>query len=333
MMIKEKVVVGFSGGVDSAMCALILSEDYEVIPLFLDNGIGDGLKDAQKGAEALGLTLNVWDMKKELEEKVCKPFADAYLNGETPNPCILCNPNVKFRSICDFADSVGAKFIATGHYARVIDGKLYKALSSNDQSYMLCRLLKSQVERLILPLGSFEKPNLRKLAASHGLEVATKPDSMDICFIPDGDHAKWIENRGDAPSAGDVIFEGKVIAQHKGIHHYTVGQRRGLGFAAGRRVYVSEIRKDTNELVLSDADVLYVSEITAHSMNWLCDMPTEFDCDVKIRHSKISYRAKVTVLENDEIKITFYEPVRSPTRGQSAVLYLDDLVLGGAFIV
>ena len=248
---SEMVILGFSGGVDSACAAALLRrEGYDVRGLYLETGSGEA-EAARRCAGAMGLPLEVVDARAELEEHVCRPFAEAYRRGETPSPCVLCNPAVKLRLLCDHADALGAKYIATGHYARAEGGALYMGRPENDQSYMLCRILPEQLSRLLLPLGGMIKTETRALAASLGLPVAQKPDSMELCFVPGGDYAAWLKQRGDAPEPGDIIYNGKAVARHGGIHRFTLGQRRGLGYAAGKRVYVSEIRPDTGEVVLA----------------------------------------------------------------------------------
>ena len=221
-----KVVLGLSGGVDSAVAARLLQRaGYEVFGLYLDTGSDAARADAIATAEYLSVPLTVRDVRGELEEKVCRPFTESYLRGETPNPCILCNPSVKFKSLIDCADRLGAPFVATGHYARARDGMLFKGMPANDQSYMLCRLRRDQVERMLLPLGEYEKKQVRALAGEFGIPVAHKPDSMEICFIPDKDYIGWIGRRADLPGPGDVTLDGEVVARHEGYPRYTVGQR------------------------------------------------------------------------------------------------------------
>lgn len=330
----DKIVVGFSGGVDSAVSAALLrGQGYDVRCLYLMTCGTAGAEEARAAADAMGLPIAVADARAALEDAVCRPFAAAYQRGETPNPCILCNPAVKFRFLTEYADAVGAPFIATGHYARSEGGALYKGMPENDQSYMLCRVTREQLGRLVLPLGKFKKTEVRAIAASLGLPAAHKPDSMEICFIPNGDHAAWIEARGEAPPPGNLTYNGAVVGRHHGIHHYTLGQRRGLGFAAGSRVYVSEICPDTNEVVLADGDGLFVSSLAARDMNWLTDPPAApFACSVRIRHSKAYFPATAEIAGNGRITVAFPEPVRAPTRGQSAVLYDGGRLLGGGFI-
>ncbi len=332
-LILEKIVIGFSGGVDSSVSAALLMErGYEVHGVYLNTGAGEA-ELARATAAAMGIGFEVIDAHDALEQSVCRPFAESYLRGETPNPCVLCNPSVKFRLLCEAADEIAAEHVATGHYARVENGALYKGELSNDQSYMLCRILPEQLKRLVLPLGSFEKHEVRAIAERLGLASAKKPDSMEICFIPDGDHAAWIESRGEAPGPGNLIYNGKVVATHGGIHRYTLGQRRGLGFAAGRRIYVSEIRPETNEVVLSDGDGLFARSLKARDMRWLAAIPDgDFPCSVRVRHSRTVYPAIAHVCAGGVVELSFPEPVRAPTPGQAAAIYKDEQVLGGGMI-
>lgn len=330
----KKVVLGFSGGVDSAVCAVLLkNQGYEVHGLYLDNADENALTDAVKTAEFIGIPLEVRDVKAELEEKVCKPFTDCYLRGETPNPCIICNPTLKFKNLIDESDRLGAEYIATGHYARCENGALFKGRPSNDQSYMLCRLKREQVERLILPLGTFEKVEVRKKAEEFDLPVAHKGDSMEICFIPDKNYIGWLEKRENMPGAGDFVFHGEVIGKHEGIHRYTVGQRRP-GLFNERKLYISRIDAANNTVELALWEELFKREVRARDFNWLIDTPTEpVRANVRVRHTKWENPPCTAYVEDDSVKIICDEPVRAPAAGQSAVLYDGDRVLGGGFIV
>ena len=227
----EKVVLGLSGGVDSAVAARLLQRDgYAVHGVYLDIGTESEREDAVRTAEFLGVSLEILDIREELEACVCKPFAESYLRGETPNPCIACNPSVKFRGLCAAADRLGAKYVATGHYARTENGSLYMGRTENDQSYMLCRLYREQAERLLLPLGNYIKSEVRALAEEFGIPVAHKPDSMEICFIRDKDYIGWLSRRGAVPCKGSfVLDDGTVIGQHEGIHTIRWGSV-GRGF-------------------------------------------------------------------------------------------------------
>ena len=329
------IVLGLSGGVDSAVCAALLKKQgHTVTGLYLENGISDaGARDAAAVADRLGISLDVLDIRRELEALVCAPFDAAYRAGETPNPCILCNPTVKFKALLDHADKVGAEFVATGHYARTKDGALYKGHPSNDQSYMLCRLTREQVSRLLLPLGEFEKSAVRALAEDFGIPVAKKPDSMEICFIPDKDYAGWLSRRAPLPGSGDFVLEGEVIGQHEGICRYTVGQRRP-GLVNERKVYISRIDAKTNTIHLAYWDDLFQTRVTARDFNWLIEEPiSPIRASVRVRHTKWENPPCTARVAGDRVLIECDEPVRAPAPGQSAVLYDGERVLGGGFII
>lgn len=329
----KKVVLGFSGGVDSAVCSVLLKrQGYEVHGLYLDNTDENALSDAVKTAEFVGIPLEVRDVRAELEEKVCRPFTACYLRGETPNPCILCNPSMKFRNLIEEADRIGAENIATGHYARCENGILYKGRPSNDQSYMLCRLKREQISRLVLPLGSFEKTETRRMAEEFDLPVAHKGDSMEICFIPDKNYIGWLAQRAKMPPEGDFIFHGEVVGRHEGIYRYTVGQRRP-GLFDGRKLYISRIDAVRNTVELALWEELFKTEVTAHDFNWMIDVPSApVRANVRVRHTKWENPPCIARIEGDRVKITCDEPVRAPAAGQSAVLYDGERVLGGGFI-
>lgn len=330
---SNAVVLGFSGGVDSACAAEMLRRrGFDVRCLYLETGSGEA-EAARACAKAMGLPLEVIDARAELEKYVCRPFAEAYKRGETPSPCVLCNPEVKLRLLCEYADSLGVEHIATGHYARAEGGALFMGRPENDQSYMLCRILPDQLRRLLLPLGGMAKTETRELAASLGLPAAQKPDSMELCFVPDGDYAAWLEQRGDAPGPGDIIYNGAAVARHGGIHRFTLGQRRGLGYAAGKRVYVSEIRPGSGEVVLADGDGLFSDEVAVRDMRWLVPEPeAPFDCQVRVRHSRTLAPARAYPEAGGRLRLVPESPLRAPTPGQAAALYLDGRVLGGGFV-
>ena len=329
-----KVVLGFSGGVDSSVCAVLLKQQgLDVYGLYMDNADEKARDEAVSSAEAIGIPLEIADVKAELEEKVCRPFTDCYMRGETPNPCIICNPCVKFRNLLSAADRLGAEYIATGHYARAENGALYKGMPSNDQSYMLCRLKKEQLDRLILPLGCFEKAHVRELAEQFGLPSARKPDSMEICFIPGKDYIKWLSGRTELPPPGNFIFHGEIVGRHEGIHRYTVGQRRS-GLIDGRKVYISRIDAGKNEIELALWEELFKTEVRAVNFSWLTDKPSgPIRANVRVRHTKWENPPCTVYTEGDSVRIICDEPVRAPAAGQSAVLYSGDRVLGGGFIV
>lgn len=330
----SKIVLGFSGGVDSAVSTMLLKKTgHEVYGLYMDNADEAARQCAIEAAEFIGVPLTVLDVKAELERNVCRPFTEAYLRGETPNPCIICNPSTKFKNLLAEADRIGAELVATGHYARTENGRLMKGMPANDQSYMLCRLSREQVRRAVFPLGGFEKTQVRALAEEFGLPVAHKPDSMEICFIPDKDYIGWISRRAELPPPGDFIFRGEVVGRHEGIHRYTVGQRRP-GLVDGRKVYISRISAADNTIELALWEDLFKTEVRARDFNWLIDRPAEpIRANVRVRHTKWEMPPCTVYPEADGVRIICDEPVRAPAVGQSAVLYDGDYVLGGGFII
>lgn len=329
-----KLVLGFSGGVDSALSAeLLKARGFQVCGLYLDNADAASRQAAESAALQRGIPLRVLDVKKELERLVCRPFGEAYMQGETPNPCIICNPLLKFKSLIDYADEIGAEFVATGHYARAEAGAIYKGMPANDQSYMLCRLLPSQARRIIFPLGGYEKSQVRAMAAELELPAAARPDSMEICFIPDKDYVSWLSRRGLCPPPGDFVFHGAKLGRHEGIHRYTVGQRRP-GLFEGRKLYISRIDPAANSIELALWEELFKTRVIARDFNWLAEPPSgPFRANVRVRHTKWENPACTVRLESGLVYIDCDEPVRAPAAGQSAVLYAGDRLLGGGFIV
>ncbi len=332
----SKVVLGFSGGVDSAVSAKLLQKaGHQVYGLYLDNTDRAAREDAVNAAEYIGIPLTVLDVKAELEEKVCRPFTACYLRGETPNPCIICNPDVKFKNLLEEAERIGAEHIATGHYARAEKGMIYKGMPANDQSYMLCRLTREQAGRCLFPLGNFEKNQVRAMAEEFGLPVAHKPDSMEICFIPDKNYIGWLSRRTELPPPGEFVFHGQVIDRHEGIHCYTVGQRRP-GLYEGRKLYVSRIDPVSNTIELALWEELFKTQLLACDFNWINKEPSPgsmFPASVRVRHTKWENPRCTVMPEGNCVTIFCDEPVRAPAAGQSAVLYDGDRLLGGGFIL
>jgi len=333
----KKIVLGLSGGVDSAVAAkLLLQTGYEVHGLYLDIGTASERSDARRTAEMLGVPLAVQDISEALEKEVCAPFAEAYLRGETPNPCILCNPAVKFAALCEYADAVDAEFIATGHYARAENGALFRGNPANDQSYMLCRLRRVQLDRLVLPLGQYTKSETRALARELGIPVADKPDSMEICFIPDRDYCGWLARRASLPAPGNFVRDGAVIGRHEGVHRWTVGQRIPGVFDGGMtKLYVRRIDAAAGEIEVCPDGQLFRSEFLARDFNWLIQPPiTSIHGSVKVRHTKTECPAcTAEPLPDGSVRFLCDTSVRAPAAGQSAVLYDGERVLGGGFIV
>ena len=336
-MDNRKVVLGLSGGVDSAVSArLLLDQGYTVYGHWLDIGQG-GREEAMAVAESLGIPFSAGDIRRELEAEVMTPFRQDYLSGRTPLPCAQCNPAVKFPALFRRAEEVGAQFAATGHYARILtDGEgapcLARGEPRNDQAYMLARLPRKWLPRLLFPLGGYEKTSVRALARSFGLPVADKPDSMEICFIPDNDYAAWLERQGEVPPPGAFVDrEGNVLGRHKGIHHYTIGQRRGLNVPASHRLFVSEIRPQDGTVVLSDGSDLMADVVWGEAFNSLADFDEAEPVTVRLRHSKNETPARFT-REGTGGRLDLLEPARAPTPGQLAVLYRGGVVLGSLWI-
>lgn len=320
---SETVVLGLSGGVDSAVAALLLArQGYCVHCVYLDNGVGDPAP-ARDTAAALGLPFQTADIRKALDAKVCRPFYESYLRGETPSPCALCNPTVKFPALLAVADGLGAPFVATGHYARAEQGRLLRGRSANDQSYLLARLTSQQLKRILFPLGGCEKTEVRALAAEAGLSVAQKPDSMEICFIPDDDYAAWLDAYGPTPPPGDFVDgQGRVLGRHQGIHHYTLGQGRGLGVSGPHKYYVSAIRPETNQVVLSDGGDLSTQRVSCREINWLAAPPAAPTAvTARFRHSRGETAATLFPQKDGTLLAETQTPVRAPTPGQLAVFY------------
>ena len=329
---RPRVVLGFSGGVDSAVAARLLTmQGWDVRCVYLETGSGEG-EYARESAERMGLPFEAVDARALLEREVCAPFEAAYLAGATPSPCVLCNRRVKLKLLCEAADALGIERIATGHYAAARAGAIFRGRPENDQSYMLCLVTRAQARRLVLPLGGYIKRDVRALAAQFGLSQAEKPDSMEICFIKGGSFDEWIDSRGHAPGEGALIYKGERVGTHGGVHRYTLGQRRGLGFAAGRRVFVSEIRPETNEVVLSDGDGLYMEHIRTGEANWLITPPRgDFRCEVRVRHSRDLTPAAARSVDG-ALEIDFDKPVRAPVPGQAAALYAGGMLIAGGMI-
>ena len=339
-MADKKVVLGLSGGVDSAVAAQrLLGQGYEVHGLYLDIGLG-GEQSARDNAAKLGIPLTVRSIQQELEEHVCAPFAADYLSGRTPIPCARCNRAVKFPALISFAREIGANWVATGHYARIgtgCDGGpiLLRGNSANDQSYMLSRLTRDMLSHVLFPLGDGPKEQTRQEAESGQLPAADRPDSMEICFIPDDDYAAWLDARGGTPPPGNFVdANGNVLGTHKGFHHYTIGQRRGLGVSSTGRLFVTEIRPHTNEVVLSHGEGLHAFMVHTDSLNWLGEHPLSapMEVEVRLRHSRRQDPATIIPLGGGRVDIHMKHPARAPTPGQLAVFYQGDQVLGSGWI-
>ncbi|MBY0231926.1 MAG: tRNA 2-thiouridine(34) synthase MnmA [Gemmataceae bacterium] len=346
-----RVVLAMSGGVDSSAAALLLREQgHDVVGLFMRTGVqaaDDGRSDRKKGccsavdagdarrvADRLDIPFYALDFADEFA-RVMDYFADEYLKGRTPNPCVQCNTWLKFGQLWEYGRRMEADFIATGHYARIVgtgdEARLHRALDADkDQSYVLFGIRREMLPRLLFPLGGMRKPEVREVARRAGLAVADKPDSVEICFVPGGDHAEVVRSRRpEAVTAGNYVdASGAVLGEHGGIERYTVGQRKGLGVGFGERRFVLRIVPERNEVVLGDRDQLRSGGLRASGLNWLGDAPAgPLRCEAKIRYRHVPAAATV---EGDVVR--FDEPQQAVAPGQAVVFYDGDRVLGGGWI-
>ncbi|MDD5945145.1 MAG: tRNA 2-thiouridine(34) synthase MnmA [Clostridia bacterium] len=358
-MEKKKVVVGMSGGVDSSVAAYLLKQQgYDVIGVTMqiwqeeswqdisDNGGCCGLSavdDARRVANSIGIPHYVMNFRRDFEESVIKYFVNEYKQGKTPNPCIACNRYVKWEALLLRAKQIGADYIATGHYARIkkhpVTGRYSicaSASAGKDQTYALFNLTQDQLASTLMPVGDYNKDQIREIAKSIDLQISSKPDSQDICFVPDGDYASFIESYdGTKFPAGDYVdMDGNVLGKHKGIIHYTVGQRKGLGLAMGKHVYVHHIDTDKNQVVLCDNEELFKREVLADNINFMAveNIEGEVRAEAKIRYSHKKAPCTVSV-ENGLLKCVFDEPQRAVTPGQALVVYDGEYVLCGGTII
>ena len=352
-----RVVLAMSGGVDSSVAAHLLKEQgYDVVGLFMRTGVhhedDDRSPDRKKGccsaldagdarrvADRLDIPFYALDFEEDFN-RIMDYFTDEYLAGRTPNPCVVCNNWLKFGKLWDYGRQLDADFIATGHYIRAAERggrtELLRAVDpAKDQSYVLFGLPRALLPRLLFPLGAYHKDEVRALARTANLGVAAKPDSVEICFVPNNDHADFIRKRRPELATAGVFRDqaGTVLAEHDGYEKYTIGQRKGLGFGSAGRRYVLDIVPETHDVILGDRDELLASALTALRVNWLIDAPTtELRCQAKIRYRHEPAAATVTALHDVGVRVDFATPQSAITPGQAVVFYDGDRVLGGGWI-
>ncbi|NLK21601.1 MAG: tRNA 2-thiouridine(34) synthase MnmA [Epulopiscium sp.] len=359
-MTKKKVVVGMSGGVDSSVAAYILKEQgYDVIGMTMqiwqdelrdevgDNGGCCGLSavdDARRVCQKLNIPHYVVNFKSDFKDKVIDYFIDEYSKGKTPNPCIACNRYIKWESMLSKALQLGADYIATGHYAKVVhlpkrDRYALKVSTDTgkDQTYALYNLTQEQLRHTLMPLGNYNKSEIRKIAQDIGLGVATKPDSQEICFIPDNNYGAYIEENYKKPIApGNFIdIKGNILGKHRGIIYYTVGQRKGLGVSFGKPMFVIGIRPESNEVILGEHEEVFSKILYAHKINFFPMEKIEGSIKTmaKIRYSHRAATCTIEMQDDNTLKCTFDESQRAITPGQAVVFYDDDIVIGGGTIL
>lgn len=355
---KKTVVVGMSGGVDSSVAAYLLKKQgYDVIGVTMqiwqeadiDTVENEGgccglsaVEDARRVAAQIGIPYYVMNFREVFQKNVIDYFVREYREGRTPNPCIACNRYVKWESLLQKSLAIGADYIATGHYAKIkqlANGRytlIHSDAKGKDQTYALYNLTQNQLAHTLFPLGIYEKSRIRQIAEEAGLQVAHKPDSQEICFVPDNDYAGFLEREtGESERPGNFVNRrGEVLGRHKGIGHYTIGQRKGLGIAFGEPMFVVEIRPDTDEVVLGRGEEVFTNHLTAQKVNYMAVDHFEEGQEVmaRIRYNHEGAAAVIKEIGEDSFSLVFKEPVRAVTPGQAVVLYDQDLVLGGGTI-
>lgn len=354
-----RVVLAMSGGVDSSASAVLLKrQGYDVVGLFMrtgvhDHGAGDARRENKKGccsatdagdarrvADRLDLPFYALDFEAEFG-KIIDYFADEYARGRTPNPCVVCNTWLKFGQLWTFAQQLGAEFIATGHYAQIVAGpdgpELHRGVDpEKDQSYVLHGIKREVLPHLLFPVGGFTKAEIRAVAREAALVgVAEKPDSVEICFVPSGNHTDVVRSRRPEVATAGVIVErdGSVLGEHDGIDRFTIGQRKGLGVAAGRKRFVLEILPETNTVVVGDPEELLATGLVASRLNWLTDVQAgPFRCEAKIRYRHAAVPAVATPTPDGGAEVRFDTPQTAVTPGQAVTFYSGPRVLGGGWI-
>lgn len=328
-----------SGGVDSAVAALLLkNKGYEVVGATMiltenEEKNNQNVIDAKAVCDKLGILHYTLDLRKEFKKYVIDNFINSYKNGTTPNPCIECNRYIKFDLLYDKAKELGIDIIATGHYAKMEDGHIVRSDSPKDQTYFLYGINKDLVDHILFPLGDVKnKDEIREIALKNDLVVATKKDSQEICFVENDNYGKFLEENLDKlPDIGDFILkDGTVIGKHKGLMYYTIGQRKGLNISYKTPLYIIDMDYENNSIILGDESDLYKEVLTITNINLLEDYSDNLTCKIRYRTPEVP--CKIEVLSTNELLIKFERPVKSITKGQSAVLYSNNILVGGGII-
>ena len=351
-MQNKKVLLGMSGGVDSSVSALLLKkEGYDVIGTTLELFAGSSCCnietyiDAKNVCNSIGIPHFTYNCKEQFKNHVINDFINCYSNCKTPNPCIECNKYMKFGYMWDKAKELGCNYIATGHYAKTEYSEKYNRwvlkkskAGRKDQSYVLWNIPKELIEHVLFPLADFEeKEQIREMARENNLKVANKPDSEDICFVPDGNYKKFLENNSDIkPKKGNIVTtKGEILGKHNGLYNYTIGQRKGLGISYKEPLFVVGFNKEKNEVIVGVKDEIYKKEMYVTDINLLLfdEIKEKMKVNVKTRYSSKEETATIQMIDNNTMKVEFENLVARITPGQSAVFYLEDIVVGGGKIV
>ncbi len=350
-----RILCAMSGGVDSSVAALLLKQQgHEVIGVSMklrDMPVDPSVKvsgccsvedfnDARRVCDSLEIPFYAINFKDQFKEKVMDVFASEYLKGRTPNPCVLCNQDIKFDALLAKAEEMDCEFVATGHYARIQKvGDTYQLLrgvdSKKDQSYFLFSLGQKELSKMMFPVGHLIKPQVREIAREYNLKTKDKPESMEICFVPNDDPAAFLESYVEklTPPGDYIDLQGQVIGKHEGIHKYTIGQRRGINIAMGKRFYVQKINPQTNQITLAEDGALYQDGLVASKVGWIGSQPNPDEwISAKIRYRTEPSECQIQAAENGEYQVIFKEGQRAITPGQALVFYRGDEVLGGGWI-
>lgn len=350
-MEEKRVLLGMSGGVDSSVSALLLKEEgYDVIGTTMELFAGSSCCntntyiDAKNVCNQIGIPHFIYNFKEEFKKYVIDDFINCYANCLTPNPCIECNKFMKFGLMYEKAKELGCEYIATGHYAKTEYSEKYgrwvlkkSKAGKKDQSYVLWNIPKELIEYVVFPLADFEsKDEIRKIAREHNLKTANKPDSEDICFVPDGNYKRFLEENSELkPKKGNIVHvNGKVLGKHNGLYNYTIGQRKGLGISYKEPLFVVGFNKEKNEVIVGEKEYIYKKEMIVKDINLLLidSLEEPMKVSVKTRYSSVEENATIEMIDDNTIKVVFENPVARITPGQSAVFYLGDIVFGGGKI-